>query len=56
LDEAIDGLARAQAECRWQPDPASVQRSRTLLPASPALAWDALMRDGRYRQALEWLP
>jgi beta-N-acetylhexosaminidase len=56
LDEAIEGLARAQAEHRWQPDPASAQRSRALLPASPALTWDALMREARYRQALERLP
>jgi hypothetical protein len=49
-------LARAQAERRWQPDPASAQRRRALLPANPALTWDALMREARYRQALERLP
>ncbi|MDR0479116.1 MAG: beta-N-acetylhexosaminidase, partial [Burkholderiaceae bacterium] len=56
LDDAIEGLARAQAENRWQPQEVSEQRRRVLLPASPAQAWDALMRDARYRQALEWLP
>jgi beta-N-acetylhexosaminidase len=56
LDQAIEGLARAQAEGRWQPCAASWQRSRALLPTSPALAWDELMRDAGYRQALQWLP
>jgi beta-N-acetylhexosaminidase len=56
LDQAIEGLARAQAEGCWQPDEASAQRRRALLPASSALAWDALMCDARYQQALEWLP
>jgi len=56
LDEALDGLAQAWADGRWQPCEASGQRSRALLPASPALGWDELMRDARYVQALEWLP
>lgn len=56
LDQAIEGLVQAQADGCWQPDEASAERRHALLPVSPALEWDALMRDARYRQALEWLP
>ncbi|HVR48453.1 MAG TPA: beta-N-acetylhexosaminidase [Pseudorhodoferax sp.] len=56
LDELIDGLARAQIEGRWQPSEASEQRRLALLPRLPALAWDALMTQPAYMQALWTLP
>ncbi|MCS6809717.1 MAG: beta-N-acetylhexosaminidase [Tepidimonas sp.] len=56
LDELIEGLARAYYEGRWVPDETAEARRRALLPATPALAWDDLMRSPRYRHALELLP
>lgn len=54
LDEAIDELARAQIQGHWQPSPASEARRLALLPSSPALAWDDLMRQPAYLRALAW--
>jgi len=56
VDELIDGLARAQIEGRWQPDPASETRRLRLLPSSAMPDWDDLMVDERYLAALERLP
>lgn len=56
LDEWIDGLAQARAQGRWQPRAASEQRRRALLPATPALDWDALMVHPQYMQALDHVP
>jgi beta-N-acetylhexosaminidase len=56
IDELLDGLAEAQVKGRWQPSDASEQRRRALLPAGPALAWDALMAHPDYMRALDLLP
>ncbi|MGE0099829.1 MAG: beta-N-acetylhexosaminidase [Hydrogenophaga sp.] len=56
IDEAIDSLARAVVEGRWQPDAVSEERRLALLPTAPALPWDALTVSPRYMQALSLLP
>lgn len=56
LDTLIDGVARAQIEGRWQPSEASESRRQALLPQVPAVAWDALMTQPAYMQALWKLP
>lgn len=56
IDELIDGVARAQIEGRWQPSEVSEARRQALLPAMPALDWDALMTAPAYMQALWKLP
>ena len=56
LDEVLDGLTEAQIKGRWQPDEASEARRQSLLPRSPARAWDDLMRSHDYLQALDRLP
>ena len=55
LDEVLDGLTEAQLKGRWQAMDASEARRRSLLPTTPALAWDALMVHPDYMQALDWL-
>ncbi|MBK0394309.1 beta-N-acetylhexosaminidase [Ramlibacter algicola] len=56
VDDLIDGLAEAQVKGRWRPDPVSEQRRLTLLPVGEAPAWDDLMVQPRYMQALRTLP
>lgn len=56
VDELLDGLAEAQLKGQWHPLAASEQRRLALLPSSPALPWDALMRHPAYIQALDLLP
>ncbi|MDO5626020.1 MAG: beta-N-acetylhexosaminidase [Pseudomonadota bacterium] len=56
IDDTIDGLARAQIEGAWQPRPASEARRQALLPTTPALEWDALMRSPDYLHALAQVP
>ena len=56
MDRLLDGLVDAIAAGRWQPDPASEARRLDLLPLSPPLPWDVLMRDPAYQRALERLP
>ncbi len=56
VDELLDGLAEAQLKGLWRPEPASEQRRRALLPVGPATAWDDLMVEPRYMQALRLLP
>ena len=51
LDAALDELQAAQGT-HWQPNPASEARRRALLPASAAPAWDELMAQPVYQQAL----
>ena len=56
IDEVLDGLAEAQVKGWWQPDELSEARRVGLLPTSPALAWDDLVRSVNYQQALACLP
>jgi beta-N-acetylhexosaminidase len=56
IDEVLDGLAEAQLKGWWQPDELSEARRLALLPASPVLAWDDLVRSVDYQQALACLP
>ncbi len=56
VDELIAGLTEAQVKGQWQPSDASEERRHALLPAAPALDWDALMVSPSYMQALDWLP
>jgi beta-N-acetylhexosaminidase len=56
VDALLEGLAQAEGQSGWQPDPGSESRRLALLPQQPPLPWDALMHEPRYRQALERLP
>ena len=56
VDDLIDGLAEAQVKGRWRPDAASELRRVALLPMGEAPAWDDLMVQPRYMQALRTLP
>jgi beta-N-acetylhexosaminidase len=56
VDDLLDGLQSQQARGQWQPNAASDHRRLNLLPQTPPLAWDELMRDERYQRALERLP
>ena len=53
IDDVLEGLSEAAVKGWWQPNDASEQRRRALLPTAPALPWDALMRSNAYIQALE---
>ena len=55
VDELIAGLTEAQLKGQWQANDASEVRRRALLPKTPALEWDALMVQGAYMQALDWI-
>ena len=56
VDALLDGLQAALDAGRWQADPDSEARRLALLPASPPLGWDDLMRQPAYQRALERLP
>ena len=56
VDELLDGLAQAQTQGRWQPSMDSESRRVALLPQTLPLAWDDLMFQPAYQQALELLP
>ena len=56
IDEVLDGLAEGQVKGWWQPDELSEARRLALLPTTPALAWDDLVRSVNYQQALACLP
>lgn len=51
IGTALRELEHARDSGAWQPDSASEARRRTLLARGPALAWDDLQADARYRQA-----
>jgi beta-N-acetylhexosaminidase len=53
VDELIADLTQAQASGQWQPKPLSESRRLSLLPQTLPLAWDNLMVDARYMQALD---
>ena len=56
VDLFLDGMAQARREGRWQGSEASERRRLALLPAAPALPWDALMAHPDYIHALGLLP
>ncbi|MEO8080415.1 MAG: beta-N-acetylhexosaminidase, partial [Caldimonas sp.] len=56
LDELLDDLGRARVDGLWQADSDSERRRRDLLPQTPPVAWDDLMHQPAYQQALERLP
>ncbi len=55
LDGLLDGLGEQLARGAWLPDPHSEQRRLALLPSSPPLVWDDLMRDATYLHAIDRL-
>ena len=56
VDALLDGLAQARQRDQWQASAASEARRLALLPATPALAWDDLMSQPTYLQALALIP
>lgn len=56
VDELLDGLAAQQAQGQWRASPESESRRVALLPQTLPLAWDDLMFQPAYLQALEMLP
>lgn len=56
VDELLDGLAEARAQGRWQPSVDSESRRIALLPETLPQAWDDLMYQPAYLQALDLLP
>lgn len=56
VDELLEGLAAQQAQGQWHPSQDSESRRVALLPQTLPLAWDDLMFQPAYLQALEMLP
>ncbi|EJE51084.1 beta-glucosidase-like glycosyl hydrolase [Acidovorax sp. CF316] len=56
VDELLDGLAEARAKGHWQPSVDSESRRIALLPETLPQAWDDLMYQPAYLQALDLLP
>ncbi len=56
VDDLLDGLADTLVHGRWQPSPDSAARRLALLPETVPQAWDELMFQSAYLQALEMLP
>ncbi|PKO61593.1 MAG: beta-N-acetylhexosaminidase [Betaproteobacteria bacterium HGW-Betaproteobacteria-18] len=56
LDALINGLTEAHLKGLWQPFEASEARRLTMLPSSRAMAWDDLMVQPAYMQALDLIP
>ena len=56
VDELINGLEKAQQQGRWQPSVDSESRRLALLPETLPQAWDELMYQPAYLQALDLLP
>jgi beta-N-acetylhexosaminidase len=56
VDELLEGLQGALRHGAWSCDPDSERRRQALLPRTPPLTWDELMRDPVYQHALERLP
>lgn len=56
VDDLLDGLADALVQGRWQPSPDSAAGRLALLPETVPQAWDELMFQPAYLQALEMLP
>ncbi|NMM77102.1 beta-N-acetylhexosaminidase [Acidovorax sp. SRB_24] len=56
VDELLDGLAQQHRQGLWQPSADSEARRVALLPQTLPQAWDDLMFQPAYQQALEMLP
>ena len=56
VDELLDGLTQGQLRQQWEPLEASEGRRVDLLPATPAIDWDALMLHPAYMHALGLVP
>ena len=56
VEELINGLDAALAQGRWQPSVDSESRRLALLPETLPQAWDELMYQPAYLQALDLLP
>ena len=56
VDELIHGMVEAQLKGQWQPWEASDLRRLALLPSTPVPAWDELMVQPAYMQALSLMP
>jgi len=56
VDELLDGLALAQAAGQWRPSQDSESRRLALLPETLPQAWDELMLQPAYLNALALLP
>ncbi|MDO8457723.1 MAG: beta-N-acetylhexosaminidase [Burkholderiaceae bacterium] len=56
VDELLAGMVEAQLKGQWQPFEASDLRRRAMLPVTPAPAWDELMVQPAYMQALSLVP
>jgi beta-N-acetylhexosaminidase len=55
IDDLIDGLQAAEQKGLWHASSQSESRRLDLLPAQAPLAWDDLMRQPQYLQALQWV-
>lgn len=56
VDALLDGLQAAQDGGTWEPSERSDERRLALLPQTPPLGWEDLMRDPAYLRALDRLP
>ncbi|MBP7352802.1 MAG: beta-N-acetylhexosaminidase [Comamonas sp.] len=56
VDQLLDGMDAALRNGRWVPDVDSESRRVSLLPDTEPQAWDDLMRQPAYLQALDQLP
>lgn len=56
IDVFLDDLAQALRQGRWNASADSDMRRLALLPASPPMTWDTLMRHVDYMHALELIP
>ena len=56
VDELLDGMDAALRDGRWVPDIDSESRRVSLLPDTEPQAWEDLMRQPAYLQALDLLP
>lgn len=56
VDELLEGLSSALSAGAWQASVISEQRRLDLLPQNPPVAWDDLMVQPKYMQALDLLP
>ena len=56
VDELINGMVEELVKRHWEPCEASDLRRLALLPTTPAPAWDALMVQPAYMQALSLVP